>query len=173
MTSSQSSFTDPSSGDAAAMAAADAPIFFQFEADFVDSLRCIPMQVRYKLDTCGIKLKLPQWNQLDQAERSQLTRLPCQTPAEIQAYRSWLVQLIYDRCQVPAKDLPVDPQPEWLTTTAIPSEVQEKAQEAGAPIALDQWAALAPLQRFALIKLSRSNHENKNFFPALQELGLA
>ncbi|HEY9298982.1 MAG TPA: nitrate reductase associated protein, partial [Phormidium sp.] len=26
--------------------------FFQFEADFVNSLRCIPMQVRYKLDTC-------------------------------------------------------------------------------------------------------------------------
>jgi len=32
--------------------------FFQFEADFVDSLRCIPMQVRFKLATCGIKLKL-------------------------------------------------------------------------------------------------------------------
>ncbi len=33
---------------------------FQFEADFVASLRCIPIQVRYKLDTCGIKLKLVQ-----------------------------------------------------------------------------------------------------------------
>jgi len=35
--------------------------FFEFEADFVDSLRCIPMHVRLKLDTC-IKLKLAQWN---------------------------------------------------------------------------------------------------------------
>jgi hypothetical protein len=26
--------------------------FFQFEADFVESLCCIPMQVRLKLDTC-------------------------------------------------------------------------------------------------------------------------
>lgn len=38
-----------------------APVFFAFESDFVDSLRCIPMVVRYKLDTCGIKLKLPEW----------------------------------------------------------------------------------------------------------------
>ena len=43
--------------------------FFEFEADFVDSWRCIPMQVRYKLDTCGIKLKLAEWNQMNQTNR--------------------------------------------------------------------------------------------------------
>ncbi|MBD0342498.1 MAG: nitrate reductase associated protein, partial [Microcoleus sp. Co-bin12] len=36
--------------------------FFEFEADFVEALRCIPMKVRLKLDTCGIKLKLQDWN---------------------------------------------------------------------------------------------------------------
>ncbi|MEN9210118.1 MAG: nitrate reductase associated protein [Thermostichus sp. DG02_2_bins_29] len=40
------------------------------------------------------------------------------------------------------------------------------------PISLDFWKNLEDLQRFALIKLSRSNHENKNFLPALQEFGL-
>lgn len=170
---SQSSFPDGLTNRDAAIAPEDTPVFFQFEADFVDSLRCIPMQVRYKLDTCGIKLKLPQWNQFDQAERSQLTRLPCGTPEETQAYRRWLAQLIRDRCQEAAKELPVDPQPEWLTTNAIPAEVQDKTQAEGVAISPEQWAALAPLQRFALIKLSRSNHENKNFLPALQEFGLA
>jgi hypothetical protein len=165
--------THSSSRDLAAVPAADEPIFFEFESDFVDSLRCIPMQVRYKLDTCGIKLKLPQWSQFDQDERSQLTQRPCQTPEDVQAYRTWLAQLIRDRCHVAAKDLPIDPQPEWLNTTAIPTEVEEKAREAGVSITPEQWATLMPLQRFALIKLSRSNHENKNFFPALQEFGLA
>ncbi|NET53376.1 MAG: hypothetical protein F6K09_33390 [Merismopedia sp. SIO2A8] len=61
--------------------------FFQFEADFVNSLRCIPMQVRFKLDTCGIKLKLIQWHNFNQQERQALVEMPCTTPAEIQAYR--------------------------------------------------------------------------------------
>jgi hypothetical protein len=56
--------------------------FFQFEADFVESLRCVPMQVRYKLDTCGVKLKLPDWNHFSQAERQQLVELPCETETE-------------------------------------------------------------------------------------------
>jgi hypothetical protein len=50
--------------------------------------------------------------------------------------------------------------------------VQEKANEIEHAIALDQWASLTPLQRFALIKLSRSGHENRNFLPALQEFDL-
>ncbi len=47
--------------------------------------------------------------------------------------------------------------------------VSAKAQELGVTISLAQWASLQPLQRFALIKLSRSSHENKNFLLALQE----
>lgn len=155
------------------MSPSDEPTFFQFEADFVDSLRCIPMQVRFKLDTCGIKLKLPQWSQFDQAERYQLAVFPCQTSEEIEAYRTWLAQLICDRCQTSASELPIDPHPEWLTTTAIPTQVQAKAEETGTSLTIEQWTALSLLQRFALIKLSRSNHENKNFLPALQEFGLA
>lgn len=36
--------------------------FFKFEADFVDTLRCVPMIVRFKLDTVGIKLSLRAWS---------------------------------------------------------------------------------------------------------------
>lgn len=36
----------------------DPLLYFQFEADFIQTLRCIPLSVRYKLDTCGVKLKL-------------------------------------------------------------------------------------------------------------------
>lgn len=49
--------------------------FFAFEADFVVSLGCIPMRVRYKLDTCGIKLKLPQWHQLTSNAASSPSRV--------------------------------------------------------------------------------------------------
>ena len=56
--------------------------FFAFEADFVDSLRCIPMQARYNLDTCGIKLKLTDWNQMTPDERQALVEQPCTTESD-------------------------------------------------------------------------------------------
>ncbi|MFN6530980.1 nitrate reductase associated protein [Nostoc sp. ChiSLP03a] len=145
--------------------------FFQFEADFVDSLRCIPMQVRCKLDTCGIKLKLPDWNQMTTDERQALVELPCTTETEIQSYREYIEQLIIQRTGVPAKKLPIEPHPAWLDAT-VPASLQEKAQEIGVTLTPQNWAALTPLQRFALIKLSHPGHENKNFPRAIAEFNL-
>lgn len=143
--------------------------FFQFEADFVDSLRCIPMQVRYKLDTCGVKLKLPHWLQFTPAERHTLSDLSCTTESEIQSYRSFLRQLVQSHTGETPSDLPIDPLPAWMDETVVPESVQDKGKAVGVSITLEQWATLTPLQRFALIKLSRSQHENKNFLPALKE----
>jgi hypothetical protein len=145
--------------------------FFQFEADFVDSLRCIPMQVRFKLDTCGIKLKLTHWHQFEASDRQALVDLPCITPAEIQSYRDFLADLVMQRTGEIAKDLSIEPQPDWLKADEIPVSVLDQAQAVGTAIAPAQWTHLSPLQRFALIKLSRSAHENRNFLPAWQEFG--
>ncbi|MEH1971364.1 nitrate reductase associated protein [Nostoc sp.] len=146
--------------------------FFQFEADFVDSLRCIPMQVRYNLDTCGIKLKLSDWNQMTTAERQALVELPCTTETEIQSYREHIQQLILQRTGIAATKLPIEPHPAWLDSTTVPAIIQEKAQEIGVTLTQQHWAALMPLQRFALIKLSRAGHENKNFPRAMAEFHL-
>jgi len=146
--------------------------FFQFEADFVDSLRCIPMQVRCKLDTCGIKLKLSDWNQMTTAERQALVELPCTTETEIQFYHEHTQQLIIQRTGIPATKLPIDPHPPWLDSATVPASLQEKAQEIGVTLTQQHWAALRPLQRFALIKLSHPGHENKNFNRAIAEFHL-
>ncbi len=143
--------------------------FFQFEQDFVESLRCIPMQVRLKLDTCGIKLKLTQWHKLSRQERQTLVELPCTTESEIKTYRELLQRLVLERAGVPATDLPIDPNPVWTDTTTIPVITQAAVQELGVTVTLDQWSKLTIEQRFALIKLSRSNHENENILPALKE----
>ena len=143
--------------------------FFQFEADFVDSLRCIPMQVRYKLDTCGVKLKLTHWHLLTAEERMQLVDAPCTTADEVQTYRSLLQDLVMAHGGDRPSDLPIESHPAWMDGTIIPESVQEQGRSVGVQINLEQWAALKPIQRFALIKLSRSHHENKNFLPALQE----
>lgn len=146
--------------------------FFQFEADFVDSLRCIPMQVRFKLDTCGVKLKLPHWHRFSAAERQELVDLPCVSTAEIETYRSRLRQLVQSHTGELPSDLPIEPAPSWMDATTIPTSVQAQAQSLNQSISPEQWTLLTPLQRFALIKLSRSQHENKNFLPAMQEFSL-
>lgn len=66
------------------------PTFFQFEQDFIQSMRCIPMVVRYNLDTCGIKLKLEQWLKFTESDRQVLATMPCETPEDIASYRQWL-----------------------------------------------------------------------------------
>ncbi|MBD2059371.1 nitrate reductase associated protein [Oculatella sp. FACHB-28] len=143
--------------------------FFQFEADFVNSLRCIPMQVRLKLDTCGIKLKLPQWHRFSAEERQTLVDLPCETETEVRAYQQLLQRLISERTGERATELAIDPHPAWRNAETVADSVQDKATEIGVTITPAQWANLSPEQRFALIKLSRSNHENANFLPALHE----
>ncbi|MGL5135902.1 MAG: nitrate reductase associated protein [Planktothrix sp.] len=142
---------------------------FEFEQDFVESLRCIPMIVRYKLDSCGVKLKLEHWNKFSQEARQQLVSNSINTPEEIASYRSLLYELAEQYTNLPLKDLPIEDQPLWLETKKLPDDVQQKAGEIEVKITLKQWQDLTPLQRFALLKLSRPSHENKNFLPALRE----
>lgn len=146
--------------------------FFQFESEFVDSLRCIPMEVRFKLDTCGVKLKLTHWHEFSYEEREILVNMPCFTKEESKIYRDFLQQLVTDKTGFPAKELTIEDNPLWLNELNIPEDVLEKAQEFEVNLSLSQWKNLTPLKRFALIKLSRASHENRNFYPALQEFNL-
>ncbi|NEQ27564.1 MAG: nitrate reductase maturation protein NarM [Microcoleus sp. SIO2G3] len=147
-------------------------MFFEFEQDFVESLRCVPMQVRYKLDTCGVKLKLSHWLQFTPSERQALADARCQTPSEVENYRNLVQQFVTQQTGTAAGTLAIDPHPAWLNDETVPIEPQTKAAELGGAIDLPQWKRLTPLQRFALIKLSRPGHENKNFRPALIEFHL-
>jgi hypothetical protein len=146
--------------------------FFQFETDFVESLRCIPMQVRFRLDTCGVKLKLHQWNLFTLADRAQLVDLDPQTELEVNQYRDLVVELIFARSGENATFLSIEPQPSWLQANVIPSALATKASAAGIILSLTDWQTISPLQRFALIKLSSASHEQNNFLPALKEFKL-
>lgn len=49
---------------------------FDFESDIYETLSCVPMAVRHKLDYTGIKITLEQWEALPLAER----RILCEPP---------------------------------------------------------------------------------------------
>jgi hypothetical protein len=148
-------------------------MYFKFEDDFVEkNIRCIPMIVRFKLDACGIKLKLAAWSRMSPREREYLAVSPCDTSEQIAHYRETLRQLVVERTGEEAAEIAVDENPAWSRTDAIPASVSDKLNDGPWSLSLEQWQQLGVLQRFALTKLSYPGHENKNFPKAMKEFGL-
>ena len=144
--------------------------YFNFEEDFVEkNIRCIPMIVRFKLDACGIKLKLAEWSKMNAEEREDLAMAACETPEGIAHYRDKLTRLVFERTGNAVTSIPVPDHPPWSRTDEIPYTIREKLQETSFDLSLSQWQQLTHLQRFALLKLSYPGHENKNFPRAMVE----
>ncbi|GBR40189.1 hypothetical protein AA11826_2053 [Komagataeibacter oboediens DSM 11826] len=145
-------------------------MLFNFEMDFALSLRCVPMIVRMKLDLCGVKLSLRQWSRFTPHDRQALVDRPATTPPEQVAYRSFLLHLIRTRAGEEPKLLPPAQTEAWQLAAGVPDAIRLKAQSSGLrPPTPEQWGHLSCLQRFALVKLTRPGHENRNFGPALRE----
>ena len=147
--------------------------YFDFEEDFVEkNIRCIPMIVRFKMDEAGIKLKLSEWSLFSEDERIALAMMPCDHEGEVGIYRSYLKKLIERHVGKGATPLAVNKYPEWNDLNKVPVAIQEKAAEYNWQLTLTQWRRLTMLQRFALLKLCRPGHENKNFPKAMKEFNL-
>ena len=147
--------------------------YFDFEEDFIEeNVRCIPMIVRFKMDAAGIKLKLSEWSKFKREERIALALLPATTADEANAYNSYLSALIEKRTGGKATILAINPKPDWGNLENIEEMLQEKAKELDLIITTQKWASLTNLQRFALLKLCRPGHENKNFPKAITEFKL-
>jgi hypothetical protein len=146
---------------------------FQFEKDFAGALYCIPMAVRRKLDLCGVKVSLKQWNRFALDEREQMVEQGCETAGEIDDYGCYVVAVIENRTSEPAQLLERDDGAEWNDTNSVPERVVDYSIERDVtPPTPAQWAALTPLQRFSIFKLTRPGHSNENFEPAMREFGL-
>ena len=146
---------------------------FSFESEFARDLRCIPMVVRFKLDRCCIKLSLRQWSRMGAANRGKLLIARCDHDTEIDAYGQTVVRLATAHCIEPIRWLPADAAPAWADTTCVPADVIRQAADSGiAPPSPDAWRELSVLERFALLKLARSDHDNLNFVPAMREMQL-
>jgi hypothetical protein len=138
---------------------------FGFESDLDHGgLPCVPMAVRLKLDRTGVKLDLRAWVKFTEEERRELLALP-----EGPAFREKARSLALARTGETPKDLPVPAAFPWEEGTP-PADLAAKA--AAENVSLARWTALPALQRFALVKLSRPGHENRNFLPACREFGL-
>ncbi|ABR88462.1 Uncharacterized conserved protein [Janthinobacterium sp. Marseille] len=150
---------------------------FEFEQDGRYPLRRIPMVMRFNLDACGIKISLTAWITLSRDEREELVALPCATAEQQQAYRERMAALLAPHADNPdavIETVEIDSAPAWREVNEVPPAVRNGLTELALPVPTHaQWAALGDLQRFALLKLTRSGHKNANLLPALKEFGLA
>ncbi|WP_052353502.1 nitrate reductase associated protein [Dyadobacter tibetensis] len=148
------------------------PIYFDFETDFVSTLRCIPMIVRYKLDRCLIKLQLSHWAKFSREDKELMAALPCESAMEIGQY-AVLVQSLVTKTGAPKANSLTHVEASWEDLNHIPTSVRKKAKEYNSICpTLVQWQSLTELERFALVKLSQSGHEAANFPKALQEFAI-
>ena len=148
-------------------------VFFRFEEDFVEQgVRCIPMIVRFKLDACGIKLKLAEWSRMTPEQRMHLACAECESVTDVMRYREDLYRAIVHLTGDAPTLIPVPESPAWSRKDEIPYTVRERLQDMSFAMDLSQWQQLTDLQRFALLKLSYSGHEHKNFRKALTEFAV-
>ncbi len=147
--------------------------YFDFEEDFIEEgVRCIPMIVRFKMDAAGIKLKLSEWSKFKKEDRIELAIKKCGNREEATAYNEYLADLIRKYSNSEATVMSVNTFPAWANIEEVPELLQDKAKEFGWEITIEQWSGLTNLQRFALTKLYRPGHENKNFPKAMKEFGI-
>jgi len=81
---------------------------FKFEAEVYESLNCLPMAARRKLDALGIKLHLAQWEQLGRGERLMICHAPADSEEEQSALRTFIEEVAMARMGSPAKILPAE-----------------------------------------------------------------
>ncbi len=155
------------------MGVAFTPHMFRFESSFEAALQCMPMKARFNLDACGIKVPSEHWRAMPIAVRRRLLEMGTETSKQIALCRDYVLETLARHALAPLQPIPTAAQT-WADTTAVASSVVEKAISIGVnPPTIEQWAHLTNLQRFALIKLTRPGHANRNFLPALREFGIA
>ncbi len=148
--------------------------YFHFEEEFMEhNMRCIPMIVRLKKDVVGIKLRLSEWGRFAVAERMALATNQVDTAIQKSAYYQYVHKLITGHIGKSPKSIPIPETFNWNNLFELPPILGEKLAEFGWQLPVEMWASLTALQRFALVKLCRPRHENKNFPKAFREFKLA
>jgi hypothetical protein len=130
------------------------------------------MIIRFKMDIAGIKLKLSEWNKFSTEERIELALMSCGFNEGSVQYAGYLAGLIKKNTGRDPTSMEVNKSLAWKNLHSIPVTLTEKLKEFNWNLSITQWGFLTDLQRFALLKLCRPGHENKNFPKAMKEFNL-
>lgn len=145
---------------------------FDFEGDIHETLECVPLTVRRKLDLAALKISLEGWQKLSLAERLALCHLPVDSAPELEVYVQ-VMQAFCVRASVPLKPL-ADPNASaraWNTST-VPEAVAARVSQLGVTLTPERWRALDEESRYAMLKLVDPKRNPLKIHALLVELGM-
>jgi hypothetical protein len=142
---------------------------FKFEEEMRNSLACVPMAVRRKLDRVGVKIGLKQWQALGRGERLAICHLPIDRDDERQALELFISEAVERACGERPTTLAASERAIAEPPRTLPAEVAAAARAEG--VGLDQaaWERLDEDERYALIKLGGGARHSHNLAAALAE----
>jgi hypothetical protein len=143
---------------------------FEFEAEIYQSLSCVPMAARRKLDRLGLKISLEQWQQLSRGERLMICHAPASMPDEREALRLFIHEATLARSGFPPRPLSDESRQEAEPPAEPPPLLVANANALGVTLTAREWEQLNDDERYALIKLGGVPRPSHNFSAALHEL---
>jgi len=143
---------------------------FDFEAGIYQSLSCLPMAARRKLDRLGLKISLEQWQRMSRAERLMICHAPASTPEEHEALSLFLHEVALARSGSPPRPLSDESRQEAEPAVEPPAPLVANANQLGVVLTSREWQRLDEDERYALIKLGGVSRPSHNFKAALAEL---
>jgi hypothetical protein len=145
---------------------------FKFEDEMHESLRCVPMAVRRKLDRVGLKIGLEQWKSLDRGERLAICHLPTDSAEECDGLAVFIREAMKRRFGVEPKSLTDAQRASAEPPASAPARVVAHAQAAGFDLSGTAWARLDGDERFALMKMGDAATPSHNLAAALKEFSV-
>jgi hypothetical protein len=145
---------------------------FKFEDEMHESLQCVPMAVRRKLDRVGLKIGLEQWKALDRGERLAICHIPTDSGEECDALAFFIRETMVRRFGVEPKQLSDAARASAEPPDNPPSQLVAHAREAGFNLSGPIWAHLDADERFALVKMGDLATPSHNLAAALKEFGV-
>jgi hypothetical protein len=143
---------------------------FAFEKNINNSLDCLPMSIKRKLDRVALKIGRDQWLGMKAEERKAIWNLPAETEQECETLILFIRKVLAGHGTEPR---PLSEMAVRLSEPPleVPAAVTESAREVGFLLDQHKWSSLDDEQRYALTKLIDPGKRNKRmralaeFFP--------
>jgi hypothetical protein len=145
---------------------------FKFEDEMHESLRCVPMAVRRKLDRVGLKIGLEQWKSLDRGERLAICHFPVNSAEECDGLAVFIREAMQRRFGVEPKTLSDAQRASAEPPAAPPARVVANARAVGFDLSAAVWSRLDDDERFALMKMGDAETPSHNLAAALKEFSV-
>ena len=142
---------------------------FKFEDEMHESLQCVPMAVRRKLDRVGLKVSLEPWKTLDRGERLAICHMPTDSPEECDALAIFIREAMLRRFGVEPKSLTDSQRANAEPPSTPPDTLITRARDAGFDLDPSTWSRLDGDERFALMKMGADSKPSHNLASALKE----